>query len=314
VEEASRRGGANYLIPLSPTPRAALGAESASLALTRRFPSRLVLTAEQTDLYVVHWFGFGFDLTVGFFMLFPGTRPAAMLFCAAFHLMNSRLFSIGAPPVEELAQRHPGEACARTGEYIVERGFLQFLCPFLPVRRHVPVRLPGHNAALLSPRLAPEAGSAPAIPAPGGCGLGLPKACGRARAKDAGPALSIRAAEPRPRGPATPRPPTALPALLALRHEGATLPCLGCASPICLPAPLPRCPQSTAPRHVSLPLMDRQTRFYDSPDPPTSPPFVFRAYHPLLLAHRIPMALNSEYVSRIFTFFSFYFIRPVNFT
>lgn len=56
---------------------------------------RLVLSSKQTDLYIVHWFGFGFDLTVGFLMLLEPTRLPAMLFCTAFHFMNSRLFSIG---------------------------------------------------------------------------------------------------------------------------------------------------------------------------------------------------------------------------
>lgn len=56
---------------------------------------RLFLTTEQTDFFIVHWFGFIFDLTVGFWILFDKTRIPAMIVCTTFHLMNSRLFSIG---------------------------------------------------------------------------------------------------------------------------------------------------------------------------------------------------------------------------
>ncbi|XP_076618257.1 gamma-glutamyl carboxylase [Colletes latitarsis] len=66
-------------------------------------PFKLFLTAEQTDFFIVHWFGFIFDLTVGFWMLFDRTRIPAMFFCTAFHLMNSRLFSIGMFPYVCLA-------------------------------------------------------------------------------------------------------------------------------------------------------------------------------------------------------------------
>ncbi|KAJ8680661.1 hypothetical protein QAD02_016448 [Eretmocerus hayati] len=66
-------------------------------------PFRLILTGEQTDLYIVHWFAFVFDLTVGFFMLWDKTRMLAFLFCITFHLMNSRLFSIGMFPYVCLA-------------------------------------------------------------------------------------------------------------------------------------------------------------------------------------------------------------------
>ncbi|KAG6797464.1 Vitamin K-dependent gamma-carboxylase [Apis mellifera caucasica] len=41
-------------------------------------PFRLFLTTEQTDFFIVHWFGFIFDLTVGFWMLFDKTRIPAM--------------------------------------------------------------------------------------------------------------------------------------------------------------------------------------------------------------------------------------------
>ncbi|XP_046820051.1 vitamin K-dependent gamma-carboxylase [Vespa crabro] len=66
-------------------------------------PFKIFLTTEETDFFIVHWFGFIFDLTVGFWMLFDKTRLPAMIFCTAFHLMNSRLFSIGMFPYVCLA-------------------------------------------------------------------------------------------------------------------------------------------------------------------------------------------------------------------
>lgn len=53
------------------------------------------MTEEQIDFWVVHVFGFILDLTVGFWMYFDKTRPAALLFLSLFHVMNSRLFTIG---------------------------------------------------------------------------------------------------------------------------------------------------------------------------------------------------------------------------
>ncbi|XP_074031124.1 gamma-glutamyl carboxylase isoform X2 [Leptinotarsa decemlineata] len=66
-------------------------------------PFRLLLTSGQIDYIIIHWFGFLLDLTIGFWMLVEFTRPVAMLFCACFHLMNSRLFSIGMFPYVCLA-------------------------------------------------------------------------------------------------------------------------------------------------------------------------------------------------------------------
>lgn len=71
--------------------------------------SRLFLTTEQTDFFIVHWFGFIFDLTVGFWMLFDKTRIPAMVFCTAFHLMNSRLFSIGKHSGSWFSSRTPSK-------------------------------------------------------------------------------------------------------------------------------------------------------------------------------------------------------------
>ncbi|XP_012228359.1 vitamin K-dependent gamma-carboxylase [Linepithema humile] len=66
-------------------------------------PFKIFLTIEQTDFLIIHWFGFIFDLSVGFLMLLEKTRIPAMVFCAAFHFMNSRLFSIGMFPYVCLA-------------------------------------------------------------------------------------------------------------------------------------------------------------------------------------------------------------------
>uniref|UniRef100_A0A6P7G1S4 Vitamin K-dependent gamma-carboxylase isoform X1 n=1 Tax=Diabrotica virgifera virgifera TaxID=50390 RepID=A0A6P7G1S4_DIAVI len=66
-------------------------------------PFSLVLYPEQIAYFIVHWFGFLLDLTIGFWMLIDVTRPVAFLFCASFHLMNSRLFSIGMFPYVCLA-------------------------------------------------------------------------------------------------------------------------------------------------------------------------------------------------------------------
>ncbi|XP_047020536.1 vitamin K-dependent gamma-carboxylase [Helicoverpa zea] len=61
-------------------------------------PFKYFLTVQQTDYLVVHWFVFVFDLTVALWMMWSITRHVAMVFCALFHLMNSRLFRIGMFP------------------------------------------------------------------------------------------------------------------------------------------------------------------------------------------------------------------------
>ncbi|XP_024877987.1 vitamin K-dependent gamma-carboxylase [Temnothorax curvispinosus] len=62
------------------------------------YPFKIFLSTEQIDFLIVHWFGFIFDLSVGFWMLLEKTRIPSMVFCTAFHFMNSRLFSIGMFP------------------------------------------------------------------------------------------------------------------------------------------------------------------------------------------------------------------------
>ncbi|XP_059609186.1 vitamin K-dependent gamma-carboxylase [Phlebotomus argentipes] len=61
-------------------------------------PFRVFLGADLTDLLIIHWFGFIFDLTIAFFLIWQRSRPLASLVAAAFHLMNSRLFTIGMFP------------------------------------------------------------------------------------------------------------------------------------------------------------------------------------------------------------------------
>lgn len=62
------------------------------------FNFRLVLNNDQIDFWIIHIFGFTFDLTVGFFFLFDKTRPIAIIFSTAFHLLNSCMFHIGQFP------------------------------------------------------------------------------------------------------------------------------------------------------------------------------------------------------------------------
>ncbi|XP_056643907.1 vitamin K-dependent gamma-carboxylase isoform X1 [Diorhabda sublineata] len=61
-------------------------------------PLRYFIDTEKIDYFIVHWCGFILDITIGFWLLIDLTRPIAMVFCATFHLMNSRLFSIGMFP------------------------------------------------------------------------------------------------------------------------------------------------------------------------------------------------------------------------
>ncbi|KPJ14894.1 Vitamin K-dependent gamma-carboxylase [Papilio machaon] len=61
-------------------------------------PFKLFLSVSQTDYLVVHWFVFAFDLTVAGWMMWSRSRHIAMILCALFHLMNSRLFRIGMFP------------------------------------------------------------------------------------------------------------------------------------------------------------------------------------------------------------------------
>ncbi|XP_044750429.1 vitamin K-dependent gamma-carboxylase [Coccinella septempunctata] len=66
-------------------------------------PFRLFLTPEQVDYLVIHWIGCIFDLTIGFLILLEFTRPVGIFLCSLFHLMNSRMFSIGLFPYVCLA-------------------------------------------------------------------------------------------------------------------------------------------------------------------------------------------------------------------
>ncbi|GAB1607264.1 vitamin K-dependent gamma-carboxylase-like isoform X1 [Argonauta hians] len=61
-------------------------------------PFKFIFTADQIDLFIVHYFGFFLDLTIGFFLFFDVTRPYAFIFGMSFHLMNSQIFNIGMFP------------------------------------------------------------------------------------------------------------------------------------------------------------------------------------------------------------------------
>ena len=56
---------------------------------------RLLLSEEAIEYLIVHLGGFLLGLTIGFWLLWPKSRPIAMFFCASFHVMNSQMFSIG---------------------------------------------------------------------------------------------------------------------------------------------------------------------------------------------------------------------------
>lgn len=65
------------------------------LLIKHAFFFRLFLTVSQIDYLVVHCFIFVFDLTIVMWMMWHRSRDIAMIFCALFHFMNSRLFRIG---------------------------------------------------------------------------------------------------------------------------------------------------------------------------------------------------------------------------
>ncbi|XP_064619797.1 vitamin K-dependent gamma-carboxylase-like [Lineus longissimus] len=66
-------------------------------------PFRSLIGKENTDLFVVHLGGLTIDLFTGFLLYFSKTRKLAFLFGGSFHLMNSRMFSIGMFPYTMLA-------------------------------------------------------------------------------------------------------------------------------------------------------------------------------------------------------------------
>ncbi|KAG5678096.1 hypothetical protein PVAND_007798 [Polypedilum vanderplanki] len=61
-------------------------------------PFRLLLGAELTNLFIIHWFATLFDTSIVFFLIYKKSRRIATFFAIAFHLMNSRLFNIGMFP------------------------------------------------------------------------------------------------------------------------------------------------------------------------------------------------------------------------
>jgi len=66
-------------------------------------PFKSVVDEDTLNLFMVHKFGFLFDLTVGFWLFWDKTRFFAFIFCASFNLMNSQIFSIGMFPWAMLA-------------------------------------------------------------------------------------------------------------------------------------------------------------------------------------------------------------------
>lgn len=68
---------------------------SVSIRYHRSIFFRSVVSNEFVDLHVVHVGGFLIDISVGFLLLSASTRKYAFLFCGAFNLMNSQIFTIG---------------------------------------------------------------------------------------------------------------------------------------------------------------------------------------------------------------------------
>ena len=62
------------------------------------FVCRSFLSEETIEYYMVHLGGLILDLTVGFWLLWPKSRPLALFFATSFHVMNAQLFTIGIYP------------------------------------------------------------------------------------------------------------------------------------------------------------------------------------------------------------------------
>nr|CAH0104565.1 unnamed protein product [Daphnia galeata] len=66
-------------------------------------PFKVFLSEETIEYYMVHLGGLILDLTVGFWLLWPKSRPLALFFATSFHVMNAQLFTIGMFPYVCLA-------------------------------------------------------------------------------------------------------------------------------------------------------------------------------------------------------------------
>ena len=66
-------------------------------------PFKSFLTNEQITLHIVHHGGLFIDLSVGYLLFFDKTRLLGALISSSFHIMNSRMFSIGMFPYAMLA-------------------------------------------------------------------------------------------------------------------------------------------------------------------------------------------------------------------
>ncbi|XP_055378655.1 vitamin K-dependent gamma-carboxylase [Condylostylus longicornis] len=69
-------------------------------------PLRYFLSVELIELLIIHWTTAIFDVTIAFLMTWNKSRIWATPFMLTFHLMNSRLFSIGMFPWVCLAEAH----------------------------------------------------------------------------------------------------------------------------------------------------------------------------------------------------------------
>ncbi len=84
---------------------------------------RVFLSEENIEYYMVHLGGFVLDLTVGFWLLWPKSRPLALFFAASFHLMNSQLFTIGIFQVYNIAMKFKPSI---TGHHLL--GMFPYVC------------------------------------------------------------------------------------------------------------------------------------------------------------------------------------------
>ncbi|XP_017784728.1 PREDICTED: vitamin K-dependent gamma-carboxylase isoform X2 [Nicrophorus vespilloides] len=66
-------------------------------------PFSSIFTVHEIDYLIIHMSGFLLDLSLGFLLVWKKTRPLSILAGITFHLMNSRMFSIGMFPYVSIA-------------------------------------------------------------------------------------------------------------------------------------------------------------------------------------------------------------------
>jgi hypothetical protein len=110
------------------------------------FDCRVFLSEETIEYYMVHLGGFILDLTVGFWLLWPKSRPLALFFATSFHMMNAQLFTIGIySSLLFTTLRWKG------GKKTIPLNLIyhQPKTTFFLFKRNVPLRLSGHITCVL---------------------------------------------------------------------------------------------------------------------------------------------------------------------